>query len=63
MKQDADEILTHLVLSELHVLLLVLHFQKSLCSRRPFKPPNRYMQLWWAIAEWLCLGPGPDEAC
>lgn len=42
---------TYLFLSEVHVWPLELHFQRSLCSRRPFKPPNRYMQLWWAMAE------------
>lgn len=41
-----DEITTHLFLRELHMWLVEFHVQKSLCSRKPFKPPNKYMQLW-----------------
>lgn len=51
--------ITYIFLSELHIWEVEFHFQKSLCSRKPFSPPNRYMQSWWATDEWLCLGPGP----
>lgn len=53
--------ITYLFLRDVHVWRVEFHFQKSLCSRKPFKPPNRYMQLWWAMAEWPCLLPGPTE--
>lgn len=53
----------YLFLSDVHVQLVEFHFQRSLCSRSPFNPPNRYMQLWWATAEWPCLQPGPAEPC
>lgn len=53
----------YLFLSDVHVRLVEFHFQRSLCSRSPFNPPNRYMQPRWATAEWPCLQPGPAEPC